>query len=702
MQNRYDEHEAATWAAQYAGIPEALARRVYTSRLIGSDPALVLHGGGNASVKCRLLTVVGEEIEAVFVKGSGADLAMITPEGFCGLDLLSLRKLLSLESLDDAEMENQLGVHRLSAKSPDPSVEALVHAFLPHTFIDHTHADSILVLTHQKDGERLVAQALGPKVGIIPYTMPGFALAKAAMATYDANPEIDAMVVMDHGIFTFAEDSRTSYNRMIDYVSRAEAFITARIKDEPPFPLHPASCRPADPDGVLARCGPVIRGACSFCDPSARRRRFFVEARTSPALVEASLSPFAKTFCESGVLTPDHAIRTKNRMVFLDLPPENDEGLKKVIVKKVEDFTDEYGQYFQDQARKRGSSGEILDPYPRLFLAAGLGLFALGFTRKAACINADIGERTIRAKVQAMALGGYVPIPEDHVFDMEYWPPQQKKLGKSGSSALQGQVAVITGAAGAIGFGIAKQLLNHGAVVVLADIHQDRLENAVSLLRAEFGEEGIQRLTFDVTDYFSVEKAFQEICRRVGGIDLVVPNAGVAYVARLEDLDPTQLDRVVAVNLKGTFNVIKAAIPILRRQGTGGNIVVISSKNVFDPGPAFGAYSASKAGAHQLSKIAAMELAEIGVRVNMINPDAVFGDEKVCSGLWELVGPERMKSRGLDPEGLKAYYCQRSLLKKEVLAEHVGNAVVFFASDQTPTTGATLPVDSGIPGAFPR
>ncbi len=357
MQNRYDEHEAATRAAQYPHIPEALARRVYTSRLIGSDPALVLHGGGNASVKCRLLTVVGEEIEAVFVKGSGADLAMIMPEGFCGLDLLSLRKLRSLESLDDAEMENQLGIHRLSARSPDPSVEALVHAFLPHTFIDHTHADSILVLTHQKDGEKLVGEALGPKVAVIPYTMPGFPLAKAAIAAYEANPEIDAIVVMDHGIFTFAEDSRTSYVRMIDHVNRAEAFIAARMKDEPRSHPQPARQRPADPDGVLARCGPVIRGACSFCDPSAQRRRFFVEVRTSSALVEASLSPFAKTLCETGVLTPDHAIRTKSRMVFLDLLPEKDEDFKQVIVKKVQDFTAQYGRYFQDQARKRGFSG---------------------------------------------------------------------------------------------------------------------------------------------------------------------------------------------------------------------------------------------------------------------------------------------------------------------------------------------------------
>jgi rhamnose utilization protein RhaD (predicted bifunctional aldolase and dehydrogenase)/NAD(P)-dependent dehydrogenase (short-subunit alcohol dehydrogenase family) len=702
MRNLYSEHEAMTWVAQYPGIPEALALRVYTSRLIGRDPALVLHGGGNASVKCRNLTVVGDEIEAVFVKGSGTDLETVTPEGFCGLELVPLRKLRSLESLGDEELENQLGIHRLSARSPDPSVEALVHAFLPHACVDHSHADSILVLTHQENGEKLLQEALGRKAAVIPYARPGFALAKAVIAAYDAEPEIDALVVMDHGIFTFAEDSRTSYGKMIDYVGRAEAFIEERLKDKALFPPTRVAQRPADPESALARCAPAIRGACSFCELSGPRRRFYVEARTSSALVEASLTPFAKTLCESGVLTPDHAIRTKNRMVFVDFLPEKNEDLKQVVAQKVEDFTAEYRLYFQEQARQLNFSGQMLDPYPRLFLVAGVGLLAVGFTRKAARVNADIGEHTILAKARAMAFGGYVPIPEHHAFDMEYWPLQQKKLPKPGSSLLEGQVAVITGAAGAIGFGIARQLLKAGAFAALTDIHQTRLDNVLSLLRAEFDEERVEGVALDVTDYSSVEKGFREICRRIGGIDLLVPNAGMAHVARLEDLEPARLDEVVAVNLKGTFTVIKAAIPIFKRQGTGGNIVVISSKNVFDPGQAFGAYSASKAGAHQLSKIAAMELAEVGVRVNMINPDAIFGDEKVCSGLWELVGPERMKSRGLDPEGLKAFYRQRSLLKKEVLAEHVGNAVVFFASELTPTTGATLPVDGGIPGAFPR
>ena len=237
---------------------------------------------------------------------------------------------------------------------------------------------------------------------------------------------------------------------------------------------------------------------------------------------------------------------------------------------------------------------------------------------------------------------------------------------------------------------------------MICDIEETRLKKVHSILTRKYDEGLVEQMVFDVTDYPSVERAFREISARVGGIDLLVPNAGIAHVAKLEDLDPVRFKQVVDVNLMGTFHLMKASIPVFKRQGTGGNIVLVSSKNVFDPGAAFGAYSASKAGAHQIGKIAALELAELGVRVNMINPDAVFGDEEVSSGLWDLVGPDRMKSRGLDAEGLREYYRQRNLLKARVLAEHVGNVVVFFASNQTPTTGATFPVDGGIPAAFPR
>jgi NAD(P)-dependent dehydrogenase (short-subunit alcohol dehydrogenase family) len=339
---------------------------------------------------------------------------------------------------------------------------------------------------------------------------------------------------------------------------------------------------------------------------------------------------------------------------------------------------------------------------PRLFLVKGLGLVSVGFTKKDACIAADIGEHTIRAKLHANLLGEYIPISEAHVFDMEYWDLQQRKLKTSFSSMLEGQVALVTGGGGAIGFGIAKQLLRAGASVVISDIDEQRLDKAVSLLLETYDNTRIKHIVFDVTDYSSVEAAFNEISCMFGGLDILVPNAGIAHVATIENLEPETFDQVINVNLKGTFNVIKCAAPVFKRQGTGGNIIVISSKNVFDPGEAFGAYSASKAGAHQISKIAAMEFAKFGVRVNMINPDAVFGDAVISSKLWDMIGPDRMKSRGLDASGLKAYYHNRNLLKKPVLAEHIGNAVVFFASNQTPTTGASLPVDGGISSAFPR
>jgi len=693
MENLYNPKDAQQFAQQCSAYSHELALRVYTSRLIGKSRDLVLHGGGNTSVKCRIKNIVDEEIDVLFVKGSGWDLATIEPEGFTGLMLDPIRKLRRIDFLSDEEMENQLAINRIESRSPNPSVEALLHAFLPHKYIDHTHADSILILTNQTQGRAYVEEALGSRVTVIPYVMSGFPLAKAVAEAYEDTPDVDAIVVMHHGIFTFAEEAKTAYDHMIRMVSRAETFIAEKPRTAfigvKGSEIEMAGSSESD----LVRVAPVLRGAVSRPAPDGWLRRFYIEARTSPDVVKASLSPEAKEICRSGVLTPDHAIRTKHQMVFIDQVLESDDDLKDLIHRSIESFKTDFMRYCQDRTD--------LDPYPILFLVSGVGLLALGDSRKAARISADIGERTIQAKLKAYALGDYVPIAEPHVLDMECWNLQQKKLKKAGQP-LQGQVAFITGGAGAIGFGIAKQLLAAGAVVVISDIDQSRLARVRDMLAEAFGEDRVEAIVMDVTDLDSVESAVEEICGRLGGIDIVVPNAGIAHVARLEDLKPEKFDQVISVNLKGTFTVIKGAIPIFRRQGTGGNIVVISSKNVFDPGAAFGAYSASKAGAHQISKIAALELAEIGVRVNMINPDAVFGDDAIGSKLWEEVGPDRMKSRGLDAQGLKDYYRQRSLLKVQVLGEHVGNAVVFFASELTPTTGASLPVDAGNSAAFPR
>ncbi|NIQ40335.1 MAG: SDR family NAD(P)-dependent oxidoreductase [Proteobacteria bacterium] len=702
MDSLFDEGESKRLIAKYSSIPKELALRVYSSRLIGRDTSLVLHGGGNTSVKLKTKSIVGEEQEILYVKGSGVDLSAIEPEGFVGLDLASLRKLRILESISDEEMENQLRIHKVRASSPDPSVEALLHVFLPHRYVDHTHADSILILTNQNNGKKLVQEALGSKIAVLPYIMSGLPLAKGIIEEHERFPEAEAIVLLNHGIFTFAEDAKTSYERMIHYVSKAESYIAERIKGKPLITRRTDITVPSNLASLAARFVQVVRGVCAHRSSDGRLRRFYMEIRSDPDIVEASLSREAQDACNSGALTPDHVIRTKNKVVYIESVPEDDKDLRELVTQRVDSFKNDYHQYFHSQTKAKGIDREELDPYPRVFLVAGVGAVTLGFTRKAAEIAADIAVHTLRAKLQAGALGKYQPISDTHAFDMEYWSLQQKKLGRGSLPPLEGEVAVVTGGGGAIGFGIADRLIAAGAVVAISDIDEGRLEKVHSILAERYGRTRVESIVFDVTDYQSVEKSFEELSRRLGGIDILVPNAGIAHVAKIEDLDPVKFDQVISVNLKGTFNTIKASIPIFRRQGTGGSIVVISSKNVFDPGASFGAYSASKAGAHQISKIAALELAELGVRVNMINPDAIFGDEKVSSKLWDLVGPKRMKARGLDPEGLREYYRQRNLLKARVLAEHVGNVVVFFASDQTPTTGATLPVDGGIPTAFPR
>ncbi len=697
MKNLFDETMAREFEDTYSDIPRDLAIRVYTSRLIGKETDLVLHGGGNTSVKTRIKNIFGEDQDVLFVKGSGWDLSTIEPEGFTGLDLNVLQRFQELDVLTDEEMENKLLTLKTDTHAPDPSVEALLHAFLPHKYVDHTHADGILVLTNQKNGEDLVREALGDRVAILPYVMSGLPLAKGVLDLYKKDPDIEAIVIMNHGIFTFGDDAKTSYNRMIDCVDRVESFIKSRMGAD----SHGESLSGAD-ESMVARLAQIIRGACAHRDTKDRFIRFYTDMRTGPDMINASLSDQAEEICLTSAITPDHVIRTKNKYVYIKDIPEKDDDLKNIVTQSVDDYKSAYKDYFKSQVKTRDIKPEMLDPYPRIFLIKGVGLVALGLTPKAANVAADIAEHTIYAKQCANTVGEYVSIPDRHIFDMEYWALQQKKMQKETPPPLQGQVAVVTGAGGAIGFGIADRLMAAGAAVVISDIDESRLQKVEAILSDRFHESQVAREAFDVTDLSSVEAAFARISQKLGGIDILVPNAGVAHVAKIQDLSPDKFRQVTDVNLMGTFNVIKASIPVFKNQGTGGNIVLVSSKNVFDPGAAFGAYSASKAGAHQISKIAALELAELGVRVNMVNPDAVFGDKDISSKLWDLIGPDRMKSRGLDPDGLKEYYKNRNLLKVSVLAEHVGNAVVFFASDLIPTTGATLPVDGGVPAAFPR
>jgi rhamnulose-1-phosphate aldolase/alcohol dehydrogenase len=706
MESRFSDREAAEFIERLGPRwGEDLALRVYTSRLIGRDTSLVMHGGGNTSLKGVVTTLLGDKVEALFIKGSGWDLDSIEPPGLPPVRLADLRRLRALPALSDEEMVNQLRVSLFDAGAPSPSVETLLHAFLPHRYIDHSHADIALVVTNQPpgDAEALAREAFGPRFAIVPYVMPGFALAKLAAEVYERDPSVEGLVLLNHGLFTFADDARTAYERMIEAADRAERFVRARLAGAPRVVVEGA-----DLDGAAraaAKLAPALRGALAEQGDGegAGFQRMLLEHRASGDVLEALARPDAADLASRGPLTPDHVIRTKGPALFLEgaLPLDDEAALRDRLKEAVAAYRAHYDRYFEENKGRARGSIKKLDASPRVVLAPGIGVLAAGRTKVAARIAADIAEHTVSAKALANAMGRYTALPGGDLFDVEYWSLEQAKLGKAKEPALAGQVALVTGAAGAIGFGIAKQLILAGAHVLVSDIEPARVEEARRELDPK-GKGSAAGLVMDVTDEASVARGFEEASRLYGGLDILVLNAGIAHVSRIESMDLAALRKVADVNLIGVFLALREGARIFRRQGTGGNVIVNASKNVFAPGAEFAAYSATKAGAHQLGKVAALELASIGVRVNMINADAVFGDEKRPSGLWQMVGPERARSRGLDTSELKEYYRQRNLLKASISAEHVGNAVVFFASNLTPTTGATLPVDGGVPEAFPR
>ncbi len=706
MESRWSDTEAAEYVDRFAPRwGEALALRVYTSRLIGRDPDLVMHGGGNTSLKGAVTTLVGERVEALFVKGSGWDLDAIEPPGLPAVDLAHLRKLRTLGELSDEEMVNQLRTHLFDAGAPNPSVETLLHAFLPHRFIDHTHADIALVLTNQPrtEAEQMVHEAFGPRWAIVPYIMPGFALAKLAAEVFERDAEVEGLVLLNHGLFTFADDARTAYEHMIAGVDRAERFVWARARER--RPVGRGARLAGAPAEKAAQLGPVLRSV--LADPVGGDdpgfRRMVLEYRVSEEALEQLASPDAAALAATGPLTPDHVIRTKGPTLYLpaDLPLADPVALRERLATAVGAYRQRYDAYFDANANRARTKITRLDSYPRVILVPEVGIFTAGRTKADARIAADIAEHTIRAKALANAIGRYTALSDADLFDMEYWSLEQAKLGKGKEPPLAGQVALVTGAAGAIGFAICQKLIEAGAHVVVTDVAADRVETALEDLDPT--RKGLAAgVVMNVTDEASVAAGFAATCQLYGGLDILVLNAGIAHVSAIADTDPAAFRRVVDVNLVGYFLVLREAAGLFKRQGTGGNVIVNSSKNVFAPGADFGAYSASKAGAHQLGKVAALELAAAGVRVNMVNADAVFGDPRRPSGLWQEVGPARARSRGLDPGELQDYYRQRNLLKTKVTGAHVGNAVVFFASNLTPTTGATLPVDGGVADAFPR
>jgi rhamnulose-1-phosphate aldolase/alcohol dehydrogenase len=702
MQNRWRDDEAAEFIKKY-GVQwgEDMALRTYSSRLLGAEADLVLHGGGNTSVKGTHTNIFGERVPAIYVKASGFDLAAIEPEGHSGLDLTSLRKLRALDDFSDEEMMDEFRTRLFNPHAATPSLETLVHAFLPAKFVDHTHADAILALTNQPEGEKLIREALGDEVTVLPYIRPGFKLAKAVAEAFEAKPQARGMVWMKHGIVTWGETAQESYSAMIELVSRAEDFLAKRATK----PLQVAVQTPVETaQDRVAQVAPILRGllAQPSGDPDRPFRRAILIPLTTREVLDFVDSDRGRELALTPPLTSDHLIRTKALPLWVDAPCYEDAAkLRDRLVKAVQGYSDQYNAYVARHASAIPPGVSRFDSLPRVVLMPGLGVLCAGQNARAAAIARDITAHTLTVKSRVAAMGSYEGLSEDYLFEMEYHSFQQAKLGAAVDLPLSREVALVTGAAGAIGSAICEELLEQGCHVAATDLAGEALKNLGDELTTKHGER-IIAVPLDVTDPKSVTQAFSVVIGTWGGVDLVVVNAGVAMVAPLAELEVESFRKLEQVNVEGTLLVIGEAARHFRTQGTGGDIVLVSTKNVFSPGSKFGAYSATKAAAHQLARIASLELAELGVRVNMVAPDAIFSHGARKSGLWAEVGPDRMRARGLDEKGLEDYYRQRNLLKATITARHVAKAVLFFATRQTPTTGATLPVDGGLPDATPR
>jgi rhamnose utilization protein RhaD (predicted bifunctional aldolase and dehydrogenase)/NAD(P)-dependent dehydrogenase (short-subunit alcohol dehydrogenase family) len=679
VKSAWVDSDAEALVTQYAerGIGRDLALRVYTTRLLGRDPQLVLHGGGNTSVKTRLPDLMGDDTEVLCVKGSGWDMGSIEPAGLPAVRLAQLRKLRALDNLSDEDMVRVQRANLLDPMAPNPSVETLLHAFVPHKFVDHTHSTAVLSLIDQPNGVELTREVYGDQMGIVPYIMPGFDLAKKAAEVFDADPKVEGLILHKHGIFTFGADAREAYERMIAYVTRAEARLQKGRK------AVFVSAQLPQAAAKLAVVAPLVRGACSLKDDAidGAVRRLILDFRSDDAILNFVNGAEVARYSQQGVVTPDHTIRTKNWPLVVPAPADGKSNdFKRGVQQAVQAFIAHYRAYFARNNARFNGGKKILDPLPRVVLVPGIGLFGLGRSKKDARVAADLAQAAVSTITDAEAIGRFESISEADMFDCEYWSLEQAKLGSAKELPLAGQIAVVTGAGGAIGSATAKAFAAAGAEVALLDLD----ESAAQAKAKAIGGAAIG-IKCDVTDAASVRAAFDKVAETFGGVDIAISNAGAAWQGRIGEVDESVLRESFELNFYGHQRVAQAATKIMLAQGTGGCLLFNVSKQAVNPGPNFGPYGLPKAATLFLVRQYALDYGADGIRANAVNAD------RVRSGLLtdEMIAV-RSKARGLSEKD----YMGGNLLAREVTAEDVAQAFVAQALALKTTADVTT-VDGG-------
>lgn len=667
---------------------------VYASRLIGAESRLVLWGGGNSSIKVKGTDHTGKPTRILWIKGSGSDMKSITRKQFTPLRLDDLLPLMDLKEMSDDEMVAYQAKSVLEPGAPKSSIETLLHAFLPHDHIYHTHADAICALTDTPDAAKVLRELYGEAVALVPYLRPGFLLSKRVGEAFRDRRDLRAIILDKHGLITWGSTAKEAYLQTIRMVKEAEDFTASRAKGRHVLGRQRVKPLPVDVRrNMAAAIAPFLRGTVS------RSKRMLLLYDGTPEVLEFVGGLHAPRLSQIGPFTPDHLMHTKPWPLFVESPSaKNLSALKTDLLKGLEQYRTTYTDYFN---RYKSEGVVMLDPNPRVILIPGVGMFTTGKDRRAARIARDLYLHTLRVIQAAEAVEAFRSISHQELCDFEYWPMENFKLTLlPPEKEFSRRIVLVTGAAGGIGKVVAQRFAEEGASVILADVDVEKIERVSKELNRRLGEENTHALRMDVTKEEGVRRAFREMALVYGGLDIVVSNAGVARSAPVEQLSLEDWNLSFSVNSTGHFLVCREAMRLFREQGIGGNMVVMATKNVLAPGKEFGAYSASKSAQAQLSRILAIEGAEVSVRVNMVNPDGVFLD----SGLWSPeVRERRAKAYGIEVDQVEEFYAGRNLLKAKILPQDVAEAVLYLSSDRSSkTTGAILPVDGGVREAFPR
>ena len=669
IKNNYKKSDAESYVDKAGQVvaDQELALRVYTSRIIGQNPDLVMHGGGNTSVKVERQDLFGNTKKVIHVKGSGWDLDTILAPGLPGLWLDSLRELRQLDKLSDEDMVNVQRANLLDSSAPNPSVETLLHAFLPHKFVDHTHATPFLILGNLPNAEEVCREIFGSRLGIVPYIMPGFALAKKAAEVYDQDPSVEGLMLLGHGHFAFGETAEESYNQIISHTQT----VADHFKLKEPTALNVKSNHKSHE--VL----PVIRGLIAdMIGPTAAMP--IIDVRNGPEEMEFLKRNDLDSLSERGTASPDHVIRIKGRPLVLrqSVWEKGSSAIKEAL----KDYENEYRAMFKRQAAKAAQPKTILSPDPKTIWMEGVGLLGLGTNFKAASIAGDLVVQNARVRSVGEDAGGFYPISEKDLFDCEYWSLEQAKLGKGKAPAFQGKVVMVTGGSGTIGFETAKAFASLGAQCFLIDMNQENLNASIEKIgKGHFGK------SLDVTDPNAAKEAIKSVVDAFGGLDILVSNAGSAQSGAMLDMPSSSVRKAFELNFFSHYEFAKEAANLMKLQSRGGQILFNISKQAVNPGKNFGAYGMPKATTFFMMRQLALELGADGIRVNGVNAD------RIRSGLLtDNFIAERANARGISEDN----YMAGNLLNAEVKASHVAEAFVALAQAER-TTAHVMTVDGG-------